>query len=69
MIKWKHKKIGMSITLDKSVKLGMMYLLDRKIRESQKCMNHEMSYCLISNPYRRYRRGKNRCSRCGLRQG
>jgi len=41
-------------------------LIEKKQIEARECLNHKVNYRLLTNPYRRYRRGKNRCNRCGL---
>ena len=68
MINWKQydKKISISRNavnkkewelLEKSIEMG---------RQFYECLGHELFYPLF-NGYRRYRRGKNRCHRCGLK--
>ena len=38
------------------------------IKELKECSNHELKFGLTSNGARKYRRGKNRCLRCGSKK-
>lgn len=40
----------------------------QKQKETEECNHHWMGYTVFSNAYRKYRRGKNRCIRCGLKK-
>ena len=33
---------------------------------AERCFTHDLNYILSKATYRRYRRGKNRCVRCGV---
>lgn len=63
---WEHKPFSISVKIDPYAPKGMMYLMDKKIFEAQECMNHKMNYS-FENPYRKYRRGRNRCLMCGVK--
>lgn len=66
MSEFKHNLFGMEIKFDQ--KCQGIYMIQRKtIEEAQECLTHRMNYPLIENPYRLYRRGKNRCQRCGVK--
>jgi hypothetical protein len=54
-----------TITVPKNSPLGK-YVAQR-IQEATECVVHELNWGMFSNRYRRYRRGKNRCKRCGLK--
>jgi len=47
--------------------MGLATSLPLKIKQAKECTGHELDYQLYGNGYRRYRRGKNRCPRCGVR--
>lgn len=63
---YEHKVFGMSVRLDPKCNPNMIYLVNKKAFEAQECMNHRMNYS-FDKPYRLYRRGKNRCNRCGVK--
>jgi len=63
---YKFKKIFTSIKINKSVASGMINLINKKTYEANQCLNHVLNYAMQES-YRRYRRGKNRCLRCGLK--
>lgn len=42
-------------------------LIKQKKEESAECLNHFLDATIL-NSLRRYRRGKNRCLRCGLKK-
>ena len=43
--------------------------LTQHMDETKACLLHTLTYTPRSAPYRPYRRGKNRCPRCGLKLG
>ena len=61
MSEFKHKEYGSSLKVSKEdLPPGMSKI----IKELQECTAHAMMNVLF-NKRRRYRRGKNRCLRCG----
>jgi len=72
MTLYKHKSYWRSIDVDDHKKLhketSLVKLLSKKIEEAEQCLVHKLHYALEDGGYRRYRRGKNRCLRCGLKQ-
>jgi len=56
-----------------SIPIGELYIdpeeVIKRFAWAKECQIHELNYPLFSKPYRRYRRGKNRCPRCGLKIG
>ena len=59
---WRHKKYK-HIKVNKKM---MKKLVDACKREEE-CIRHLFDYALWGVPYRRYRRGKNRCKHCGVK--
>ena len=44
-------------------------LLEKRVNELRSCEQHFLNSAIFSEkPQRRYRRGKNRCVRCGLKR-
>jgi hypothetical protein len=39
----------------------------RMLKEKMSCNEHLMPWYLLGKPYRLYRRGKNRCLKCGVK--
>ena len=58
---------GVEVKTYKSCPKGMVFLINKKILEAGECMTHHLDYAFFEGSYRRYRRGKNRCKRCGLK--
>ncbi len=54
-----------SVRVPKNSPLGITFA--QKAKESKECFIHLMNYNMFSDPYRKYRRGKNRCRRCGCK--
>jgi len=60
---YEHKQYGMSIScMFKDFSKEM----DGLFQKAKECLKHDMNYILMKYNYRKYRRGKNRCLRCGV---
>ena len=44
---------------------ALVKVLDKVIKEAKECFVHKLNYVYYN--YRLYRRGKNRCTRCGVK--
>lgn len=62
---WRHKSYSKGIKVKPTEKL--MRKLFNSCAIAQKCLQHKFDYALFHNPYRLYRRGKNRCLDCGIK--
>ena len=60
---YEWKQISGSITVKGHPKF--MEMMQKKQIDAQECTNHYLSANIINERTRRYRRGKNRCHRCG----
>ena len=60
---WKQVAHGITINGPKNSQL--FKYVQRRQEEESECCSHYMSANLINERTRRYRRGKNRCHRCG----
>ena len=58
---WKNAYTSIRVPEDSP--LGRVYA--SKVEEAKECVLHELNHALYRG-YRRYRRGKNRCARCGI---
>lgn len=63
MVQYDWKNCSAMITVDSSGD-GLTELLSKTIDLERECLGHSL---FSSGFYRRYRRGKNRCLRCGLK--
>jgi hypothetical protein len=61
---WKQYSCTVKVS-GKSGKLAK--IIQSKQKQAVECLNHDLDYALFSGSYRKYRRGKGRCSRCGLK--
>jgi len=67
MTKKRHfKDYTATITLKTHPKDEAWKELNRKLKEGRECSEHMMRSMLLSD-HRQYRRGKNRCLRCGYK--
>lgn len=61
--KWKEYSVSVPVKISKKM-LGLFHAIN-------KCNQHELDYIIqtdvYSSCYKRYRRGKNRCKRCGVK--
>lgn len=64
MRKWEHKFIfgSIPITYDWNCPKNIVYLINDRIE----CSKVELVWDMNGQPYRRYRRGELRCTKCGL---
>ena len=58
---YKHKTFSKGIKINKNSKF--LKLLEKRIREAELCVSHKLNTVYLGK--RLYRRGKNRCLRCG----
>lgn len=62
--KWKQYSVSIPIRHGKQTIINL-------IKSAQNCGEHELDFIIntsiFNNPYRKYRRGKNRCKRCGVK--
>lgn len=63
---YKHKEYEEGIVV-RSCDRNFIKRFYTLIIESQDCLKHQINSNLFNNPYRPYRRGKNRCKRCGVK--
>lgn len=66
-INFKWTEYGHSVNLIGGTRLAK--LIEQKRQESLECVEHQLFDDLMTNRSRPYRRGKNRCHRCGLKVG
>jgi hypothetical protein len=64
---FEHKGYVKGITVSTSKTNNIIPLLNTKIAKSKECTEHLLYYSAFNEPYRLYRRGKNRCKKCGLK--
>ena len=62
-IDWKSYPVSIKLSKNSAV----YKILDQKFKEAKECIVHEFNIKLFHGPVRRYRRGKNRCKRCGYK--
>lgn len=62
---FKWKEYSSSVRLNASSR--MVDYINRHIKEAEECLSHSIFNMVFTNGYRVYRRGKNRCVRCGLK--
>ena len=66
---WKTQTATVALTKPSKKQAELMALIETKMQDSRECMIHELEVHIFKpNAYRRYRRGKNRCERCGLKK-
>ena len=64
---WRHKLYSKSIKIKRTPKsYKIIKALSNACSAAQICMRHKFEYALYELSYRLYRRGKNRCLRCGV---
>lgn len=63
---YKWKEYSVSIPIRPGV---VATTISELIKEEQECLRHSLDYAIMSGSgrYRPYRRGKNRCLRCGCK--
>ena len=64
---WKKCYSSVKIASD-ALTSSMIETIKDKIWQSGECLSHEMGYSIMNHPYRKYRRGKNRCKFCGVKK-
>ena len=60
---FEHKAYGMSIKVNWKIDDSLFKLIE----QSKVCLEHGMAYVIEGIYYRKYKRGKNRCQRCGVK--
>ena len=63
--KYDWKNYFASIVMPKKSLITEYFL--EEVAKAKKCIIHNLNYSMFDKPYKRYRRGKNRCKRCGLK--
>lgn len=64
---WRYKDYSSSIKIKRTPKYyKTIETLSNAISQVEECMRHKLDYA-IGKMYRLYRRGKNRCSNCGVK--
>ena len=63
---YQHKEYSVGFEVDKGTGTALPKFI-KHVEIIQRCLLHSMFYALDSNRYRKYRRGKNRCLRCGVK--
>lgn len=65
-LKINPKMITREVMISGPATLTRKYLA-KELEQIFACNKTEITYYLLGKPYRRYRRGKNRCTLCGLK--
>jgi hypothetical protein len=60
----KHVEYGNSVAMSSKVDDAKWF---KALAQSTNCLWHKFCYFLDNKHYKLYRRGKNRCKRCGVR--
>lgn len=68
MSEYKWRNFYSTVEIGKGVSPKVVSLWNKKVQEAEECMAHGVRYAVFEDSYRRYRRGKNRCQRCGLKK-
>jgi hypothetical protein len=63
--RWEVKQIVSSIEINRDC--PNVDLLQTLIQQRQECLGHSMIAMIYNEYSNKYRRGKNRCKRCGLK--
>lgn len=63
-MEYRHKEYGMGF---KAKRAGYGTSIVEMVLQAQRCMGHAIDYIMNNHTYRKYRRGKNRCLRCGVK--
>ena len=64
MKKYKWKQYSNTVAISKC-KGSLVEVVAAKIEEVRTCFDHQICRSIGSSFYRSYRRGKNRCNKCG----
>lgn len=66
----KFKQYGASIPFTKKAIEGTVFkLISEGLKRVTICVMHSIIYNFEGHEYRKYKRGKSRCSRCGVKIG
>ena len=64
-MKWKQYSNTINIDTNFPGTQSVYALMKEKKKEFIECLRHDLNQLLFDSNLRRYRRGKNRCHRCG----